>query len=201
LKEYQFDVDSQPESTALDGGYFDDLGRSIDKRLKRPGENNTNVKFVAGDQLDLLSVNAEALIADGTAKVIKRYYVRQLNDYDDVFRIIDRKNFEVGERIAYFQRESKVLEDALAISNLQRQARQIEIENLKKERDQYGKELEVVNSEVTRLTDLLQQTRSKLSELFRTNQGLYQQILAESQKLKEIAGPGLASLEDAKASK
>jgi hypothetical protein len=37
--------------------------------------------------------------------------------------------------------------------------------------------------------------------LFRTNQGLYQQILAESQKLKEIAGPGLASLEDAKASK
>jgi hypothetical protein len=177
------------------------LGRSIDKRLKRPGENNTNVKFVAGDQLDLLSVNAEALIADGTAKVIKRYYVRQLNDYDDVFRIIDRKNFEVGERIAYFQRESKVLEDALAISNLQRQARQIEIENLKKERDQYGKELEVVNSEVTRLTDLLQQTRSKLSELFRTNQGLYQQILAESQKLKEIAGPGLASLEDAKASK
>ena len=201
LKEYQFDVDSQQESTALDGGYFDDLGRSIDKRLKRPGENNTNVKFAVGDQLVLLSTNAEALINDGTAKVIKRYYVRQLNDYDDVFRIIDRRNFEVGERIAYFQRESKVLEDALAISNLQRQARQIEIENLKKERDQYGKELEVVNSEVTRLTDLLQQTRTKLSELFRTNQGLYQQILAESQKLKKIAGPGLASLEEVKSSK
>lgn len=197
LKEYQFDVDSQQESTALDGGYFDDLGRSIDGRLKRPGENNTLVKFAAGDQLLLLSANAVELIANGTAKVIKRYYVRQLNDYDDSFRIIDRKKFEVGERIAYFQRESKVLEDALAISNLQRQARQIEIENLKKERDQYSKELEVMNSEVTRLTESLQQTRSKLSELFRTNQGLYQQIVAENQKLKKVAGPGLASLEEA----
>jgi hypothetical protein len=196
LKEYQFDVDSQQESTALDGGYFDDSGRSIDGRLKRPGENNTMVKFAAGDQLLLFSANAVDLITNGTAKVIKRYYVRQLNDYDDSFRIIDRQKFEVGERIAYFQRESKVLEDALAISNLQRQARQIEIENLKKERDQYSKELEVMNSEVTRLTDSLQQTRTKLSELFRTNQGLYQQIVAENQRLKKVAGPGLASLEE-----
>lgn len=198
LKDHQFDVDSQQESTALDGGYFDDLGRSIDGRLKRPGENNTNVKFAAGDQLVLLSTNAVELITNGVAKVIKRYYIRQLNDYDDAFRIIDRRKFEVSERIAYFERESKVLQDALAISNLQRQARQIEIENLKKERDQYAKELEVVNSEVARLTESLQQTRTQLSELFRTNQGLYQQIVAESQKLKEVAGPGLASLEEVK---
>lgn len=196
LKDYQLDVDSQQESTALDGGYFDDLGRSIDGRLKRQGENNANVKFAAGDRLVLLSTNAEALISDGTAKVIKRYFVRQLNDYDDVFRLIDRKNFEVGERIAYFQRESKVLQDALAISNTQRQGRQIEIENLKKERDQYAKELEVVNSEVTRLADVLQQTRSQLSELFRTNQGLYDQIVAENKRLKEVAGPGLATLDE-----
>ena len=196
LKDYQFDVDSQQESTALEGGYYDDLGRSIDGRLKRPGENNTNVKFAAGDQLVILSAEATKLISGGTAKVIKRYYVRQLNDYDDGFRIIDRRKFEVGERIAYFERESKVLQEALAISNLQRQARQIEIENLKKERDQYAKELEVINSEVTRLTETLQQTRTQLSELFRTNQGLYEQIVAENQKLKEVAGPGLASLEE-----
>jgi chromosome segregation ATPase len=143
-----------------------------------------------------LSAEATKLISGGTAKVIKRYYVRQLNDYDDGFRIIDRRKFEVGERIAYFERESKVLQEALAISNLQRQARQIEIENLKKERDQYAKELEVINSEVTRLTETLQQTRTQLSELFRTNQGLYEQIVAENQKLKEVAGPGLASLEE-----
>lgn len=198
LKEYQFDVDSQQESTALDGGYFDDLGRSIDGRLKRAGENNTNVKFAVGDRLVLLSTSAESLIADSTAKVIKRYHVRTLNDYDDAFRILDRKSFEVGERIAYFQRESKVLQDALAISNASRQVRQIEIENLKKERDQYAKELDVVNSEVTRLTEKLNQTRTQLSELFRTNQGLYQQIVAESQRLKQVAGPGLASLEDDK---
>lgn len=198
LKDYQFDVDSQQESTALEGGYYDDLGRSIDGRLKRPGENNTNVKFAAGDQLVILSAEATKLISAGTAKVIKRYYVRQLNDYDDGFRIIDRRKFEVGERIAYFERESKVLQEALAISNLQRQARQIEIENLKKERDQYAKELEVINSEVTRLTETLQQTRTQLSELFRTNQGLYEQIVAENQKLKEVAGPGLASLEETK---
>lgn len=198
LKEYQLDVDGQQNSTILDGGYFDDSGRSIDRRLKRAGENNAFVKFAAGDQLVLLSKNAEDLTTNGTAKTIKRYYVRQLNDYDDAFRIIDRKNFEVGERIAYFQRESKVLEAALAISNAQRQVRQIEIENLKKERDQYAKELEVVNSEVNRLTEKLQQTRSQLSELFRTNQGLYEQIVAESQRLKEVAGPGLATLEENK---
>ena len=197
-KEHSIDVDSLQESTVLDGGYFDDLGRTVDSRLKR-GEGKAVIQFKAGDQIDFISKFAEDLIAKDVAKVIKRYYVRQLNDYDDGFRIVDRRNFEVTERIAYIQRETAVLNEAYRVSQETIGGRQIEIANLKKEQTQYAKELEVVNSEFTRLTDDLQKTRAQLSELFRTNQGLYQELIAESQRLKQMAGPGLAAVEDANA--
>jgi chromosome segregation ATPase len=118
-----------------------------------------------------------------------------LNDYDDGFRILDRRQFDVTEKIAYIQRESAILAESNRVGGEQIQFRQVEIANLQKEQAQYGKELEVANNEVTRLTEELQQTRTQLSDLFRTNQALYGQIVTESERLKELAGPGLATVE------
>lgn len=193
-KDYSLDVDSLQVSTALDGGYYDDDGRTVDARLKR-GEGKERVEFKAGDQVDFVFQKAEELISQDVAKVIKRYYVRTLNDYDDGFRILDRRQFDVTERIAYIQRESAILAESNRVGGEQIQLRQVEIANLQKEQAQYGKELEVANSEVARLTEDLQKTRTQLSELFRTNQALYGQIVTESERLKELAGPGLATVE------
>jgi|688.fasta_scaffold05607_8 hypothetical protein len=197
IKDFSLDVDSLQVSTALDGGYFDDDGRTVDNRLKR-GEGKERVEFKVDDEIDFVFSKAEELIQQGVAKLIKRYYVRSLNDYDDGFRLLDRHQFDVTERIAWMQRETAVLTEANRIAGEQIQGRQVEIANLKKEQVQYGKELEVVSSEATRLTEELEKTRTKLSELFRETQAMHSKLVAENARLQEIAGPGLASLENEK---
>jgi hypothetical protein len=115
LRNLTVDVDSQEVANATERGYFDASGRSIDARLKRDGEGESSTVELTpqmNERILLPETAAQPLIANGTARLVQRYYVRPLNDYEQAFNSQDVRLSDVRERLAVFRREAELVNQA-----------------------------------------------------------------------------------------
>ena len=91
IQNHSIVVDSQDQRNALDGGYYDTLGQSVDGSLQL--KDKDDVSFNKGDELVVKSEVGSELIASGVAELREQIYVRPLNDYEDHARhVYDRLN-------------------------------------------------------------------------------------------------------------
>tara|TARA_R110002049_G_scaffold27321_2_gene94220 strand:- start:416329 stop:417825 length:1497 start_codon:yes stop_codon:yes gene_type:complete len=177
LKSYEEEVDSDDSRGALEGGFFDGLGRAVDSRLKHgDGESDRAVKFKTGEQVTLKEEKANELIDEGTAKLINRYYVRPLNDYRFVLRDIRLRLTELEKRSRELEFERKVLEDAIAATDKMTTVTQTDKLKLEQDLDQTSKEKVALVDYTEKLKSNVAQTRQNLMRLYQSNQELVEQL-------------------------
>jgi hypothetical protein len=177
VQEHTIDVDSQEERIAEEGGYFDMSGRTVDSRLKR-GKEASSVKFSAGDQRVFLREEGEALIKQGVAKLIERYYVRPLNDYHHAFRNSRQSILATLSEAEYLKRELALTERTRKVAQEQIAARQVEQEKLKKDVAQYLKEQEVIQAESVRLGRAVAELESRIRNVYSELAASYRELSA-----------------------
>jgi hypothetical protein len=176
-KDHTIEVDAQEQRTATEGGFFDLSGRSVDSRLKR-GEEGARVSFKTGDTIVLDTASAEDLIKQGIAKSLAPVFVRPLNDYEYAFREVRRQITAALQDAKLIQRELAEMQKSQGIADAQVRMRQQERSKLDKDFAQYSRENEVITGEANRLTDVLNSTRTELSNMFQQIQSMRDQIVA-----------------------
>lgn len=171
-KNYSLDVDSQESANATERGYFDATGRSIDARLKRQDEEteNSTVELKENDLILLTEAAARPLIANGTAELVERYFVRPLNDYEQAFNNQDVRLNDVQERIDVFNRETELLNQANARGQELISIEQVENQKLTQDLENYSKEVEVVTTALQDAKGDLQKLKAELAQLYRAIQ-------------------------------
>lgn len=176
-KRHSIVVDSPDQRGALDGGFFDGSGRAVDSRLQQG--NDGNVKFEVGEQITVQGDAADQLIdEEGVARLVDEYYLRQLNDYRFVLRRIRLRIAELQIRTRELQEENGVLQTAL--DSTVRMLNDYQDQKLRLEQDfeQTEKERLALESYNKGLQDSVRATKETLINLYRSNQGLEQQLEA-----------------------
>jgi hypothetical protein len=179
-KVYTLDVDSPEQRGALDGGYFDGNGRAVDSRLQR-GE---PVKFNKGDQILVKAEAANELIADGTAKLIDRYYLRPLNDYRFVLRRIRLRLTELADLMKELEKEKLVLEVAIEKSNGMLVSNREIQGKLEQDQAQFRLEKAAIEKHTTQLAAKVTM-KDEMSRLYKENVELEQKLKLYHQSIEE----------------
>jgi hypothetical protein len=175
-KEYKEEVDSKDKGIATEGGFYDFEGRTVDARIKRSDE--STVTFRPGDRQVFWKVPAEDLIAKDVAKLIERYYVRPLNDYQFAFREIRERAVTARQGIDLYTRENAIIDATNKQGQEQIAFRQNERQLLDKDFAQFTKEKDVITAEVARLEKELEDVNSKIKETFKMIQEQHAQMIA-----------------------
>lgn len=178
LAEYEIDVDSDQNADASVSGYYDQVGRSIDVRLKR----NEPVILVP-DQLNdnrivVLENVARDMISRGLAERIQRIYVRPLNDYLGLFNNIHAKRFELDERVKYYDYQNQLMDQANQAGQNMLTVRQKENQLLSADLNGFQKEIQFLNSAVVQADAELEKLKQDLSKLYRAIHDHHRQVLA-----------------------
>lgn len=180
LSELQVDVDSDQSADATVSGYFDQVGRSIDIRLKRnepvillPGELRDN-RIVVMDSV------ARDLINRGVAERVQRVFVRPLNDYLGLFNRAHSLGFELAERIKYYQYQNGLIEQINQAGQNMVAFRQKENQLLSSDLMNFQKEIQFLNNATVAADTELESLKQKLSSLYRAIQDQHSEIFAGS---------------------
>lgn len=177
LKNYAVDVDSPDSRGALESGFFDGTGRSVDARLQH-GEDG-QVRFKKGDQIVLKEEAADQLIGDGTAKLVFEYYLRPLNDYRYILRRIRLRLTELADRSKELQIEKGVLEKSIAETS----GMLVTNQDIKNKLEQDLAQFTVEKNAITEYSQGIRQRREKVrADMIR----LHQQNLQLEQKLERM---------------
>lgn len=180
LTDYQVDVDSDQSADATVSGYFDQVGRSIDVRLKR----NEPVSLAPGELRDnrvvVLESVARELIERGAAERVQRIFVRPLNDYLGIFNRFHAKRFELDERTKYYQFQNQLIDQANQAGQNMLAVRQKENQLLTSDLSGFQKEVQFLNSAVDQASADLDQLKKDLSSLYRAIQEHHRQLLVGS---------------------
>lgn len=169
VKTHEIQVDSDVEQTLLeDGGrFFDASGRALEGRVRR-GEEGT-VKFAAGDTAAFDKETADKLVADGVAKQVKQLYRRSLNDFALAYRDGYYHDMDLNVEIQRAKRDADIMVALKVKAEEQLAFRQQENANLEKDLAGFKRELQQVTAYHQALVTRWEQTRARLSELFRAN--------------------------------
>lgn len=182
LKEHTVEVDSpDAPAAALDTGFFDPQGRAVVQRLKR-GEN----KIAAGETTLLFrEKEGEQLIADGTAELIERVYMRPLNDYNYKFTETFTEVTAINHRMVEVKRDLDTLTAAEKKAQTQIAYRTDEKKKLEADLSQAQNE----SSELTKYLAMLEQRnsslRSELSTLYKQNRALAAELTSINARLTD----------------
>lgn len=171
LKELKKDVDSDQSADATVSGYFDNIGRSIDIRLRRSEEVTLDPSTLKDNLIVVIDSEAKKLIAEGTAQLIQRVFVRPLNDYEELFNAYAARGFELAERIKYFQHHSQLIDQANTDGQTILAERQKEKQLLEGDLSNYKKEIDVLNSAIAEATTELDALKKDLSRMYQEIQG------------------------------
>ncbi|NND96731.1 MAG: hypothetical protein HKN47_05310 [Pirellulaceae bacterium] len=172
---HKVDVDSPSQQGALEGGFFDESGRSVDSRLQR-GEDGT-VSFRKDDQIIVKEEAAKQFIdVDGVARLIDTYYMRPLNDYRFVLRRLRLRLTEAAIRTQELEFERKVLEDAIAATVSMLTTNQTAKLKLEQDLEQVGKELKAIRDYESTVSAEVEKTREALRNLYQENLQLEQEL-------------------------
>lgn len=170
LKPHTVVVDSPDQRGALDGGFFDGSGRSVDSRLQAGGEGK--VKFDKGEVLTLKEEAANQLLEEGVARLVDTYYKRPLNDYRFVLRRIRLRLAELAIRSEELQFERDVLQASIDATVRMISEYQTDKLLLEQDRDQTEIERKAIEGYNQDLRKTVKETREKLVRLYRSNQTL-----------------------------
>ena len=175
-KKYTIDVDSPDKRGALEGGFFDNNGRSVDSRLQR--SDGGSIEFAAGEELIVTEDAATQMKNEGVIASVDgdAYYVRPLNDYRFVLRRIRLEITELETRIAELEYEEKVLQSAVASTVAMIEKRQIEKVKLEADLNQYKVEGAAIKEYHAQVQDSLRKMNESAASLYRSNQELLRQI-------------------------
>lgn len=171
-KAVKFDVDAEDVRSALDGGFYDGIGRAVDGRLQKGGA----VEFSKGDQLVVKEEEANRLIAEGSAHLIDQYYLRPLNDYRYVMRQIQFQLTELAGRMESLQFEQQVLKTA-AEKTQQMLVKNQEIKlKLEQDFEQFRTEKRAIKEYNEVMRKRIGNMQSEMKRLYRENSQLEQQL-------------------------
>jgi hypothetical protein len=176
-KDNTIDVDSKEARSALDGGYFDLSGRTVDSRLKR-GEELASITFKAGDEIVLWDDAAQQLIDRGVAKLVSRYFVRPLNDYEAGLASVAQRLLETRQNAAVVEREMEITRVTNEKINQEIGLRQAERIKLDANQVQYEKEQSVITAEAVRLEAELADMRLRLKKTYEEIQRTHRELVA-----------------------
>jgi hypothetical protein len=180
LKDYSIDVDSLDNKSALEGGYFDVAGRTVDGRLKGEADKAT-VTFRVDSEVVFANEPAETLVKNGTAQLIKYIYVRPLTDYAASFRDIQLRDNKAQQDLETAQRDADRAKQTESINQQQIVQKQVEHKLLSDDLTQLQKEVEVAKKESERLSTELADLRSEMSQLYHSSQEIYRRVVEQQQ--------------------
>jgi len=183
-QDHAIDVDSDERRGALEGGFFDNLGRAVDSRLQVAGD-DSGVEFSEGEQIVVKEEAADALIQQGVATLIDAYYVRPLNDYRFVLRNIRVRLNELAARKSELEYEQQVLEEAIEKTTQMIGQSQQERDKLEKDLAQTQIEVRAIDQYVSEVRSELQAMRERVSALYQSNKRLENELTQLHRTIKE----------------
>lgn len=168
-KPHEIQVDSDVEQSLLDAGgrFFDSSGRALEIRLRR-GEDGT-VRFRQGDSTIFDKETGDRLVSDGIARQIQILYRRNLHDFAFFFRHAYHRHQTLDLEIQRAQRDATIMTDLKTTAEEQMALRQQEKSDLEHDLAGFQRELNAVTAYHETLQARWRQTTQQLSELFRAN--------------------------------
>jgi hypothetical protein len=186
LRAHQETVDAAAQNT-VDASPFDPNGLAVLDRVRRakPGENPGTVDFEPGDTAIFDKESADRMIADGTAKLVRRIYRRRLNDYELRFHAINARLIELAAHQRTITLDKAASEAATAKAMEQEKVLQEDrtkldedLAKVKFERDELNKYSEALAARLTAV-------QGELSQLYRSNKALSRELAETSARLTE----------------
>jgi hypothetical protein len=174
-KKYTKDIDSPEQRGALEGGFFDNVGRAVDSRLKN--SEGPEVTFAPGEVVIVKEEAAKELIdEEQVATLVDTYYLRPLNDYRYALRRIKLRIKELDVRIAEMEYEKKVLESAIASTVAMLEKGQIEKLKLEQDLAQYQVETAAIRDYHDQVREALRRMNEAAASLYKDNYRRMRQI-------------------------
>jgi hypothetical protein len=173
-KNHREQVDSPDKAGALDGGYFDGVGRSVDSRLQRGGDGF--VEFKTGTQIVVKEEAAKSLLDQNAARLIDTYYIRPLSDYRYVLRQIRLRLVELAIREKELEYENRVLTSAINTTIGMITINQDVRVKLEQDLAQTQVEHRTIKTYHDKVQQEVNQIRQKLADLYESNQRHEQQL-------------------------
>lgn len=170
-KDLKRDVDSDQNADATLSGYFDQSGRAIDIRLKRGEVVSLDPSTLKDNRIVVIESEAKKMVEEGVAQLVQKVYVRPLNDYEELFNNLSGQEFEVTEKIRYYQHQSSLIDTANQDGQTMLTERQKEKQMLEADLSNYKKEIDVLNAAVAEATNDLETLRKELSRMYQEIQG------------------------------
>jgi hypothetical protein len=183
-KEHTIDVDSQEQRNAMEGGYYDLSGRSVDARLKR--DVDEAVLFKTGDTYVFDAASAKELEKLGVATLGERIFLRPLNDYEFAFRDTRKLTTRANQDFLLISRELAEVTRTNSVAVDQELKRSEENTRLKLDKGQYEKEFAVISAVAVDLENQIKSKTTELDELYSSIIALHEQIVKRS---RELANP------------
>ena len=180
-KAHTVEVDSKEQRGALDGGFFDGVGRAVDGRLQKGGD----VEFKKGDEWVFKEEEANRLIDEGIATLVDEFYLRPLNDYRYILRRIRLRLTELDNRMNGLRYESEVLQSAVDNTENMLVAKQDIRLKLEQDLEHYKKETAAIGKFVETLKGRTDEMRAEMQRLYRHNSELERQL----RRYHDASGP------------
>lgn len=178
IKSLKSDVDSPENADAGQSSYFDSLGRAVDERLRKGEEVTLDPSNLKDDRIVVIDSEAKKLIGDGTAKLVSPVFVRPLNDYEELFNNHARREYELAERIKYYQHQTSLINAANQDGQNMLTEQQKENQLLDADLGNYKKEIDVLNSAVAEANAELDMLKKELSRLYQEIQGRREKLVS-----------------------
>ncbi len=175
-KPHEIQVDSDVEQSLLDAGgrFFDSSGRALEVRLRR-GDDGT-VTFRQGDSTIFDKETGDRLVSDGIARQIQVLYRRNLHDFAFFFRNAYHRHQTLDLEIRRAQRDADIMTDLKSRAEEQMALLQRERSDLEHDLAGFQRELDDVTAYHEQLQARWRQTTQRLSELFRANNQMMNEI-------------------------
>ncbi|TWT74070.1 hypothetical protein [Allorhodopirellula solitaria] len=167
---YTIVVDSPDQRGALESGFFDGSGRAADGRLQVGDEGE--IRLAKGDLLLVKKEAADAMRAEGVARLVDEYYLRPLNDYRFVLRRIRLRIADLQNRSKILGFERDVLQRAIDATVSMLASYQTDKLLLEQDFDQTEAERIAIEDYNEKLRARVKETRERLVRLYRSNQTL-----------------------------
>ena len=185
LRQHTIPVDSDTPQSLLEGEarYFDSSGRALEARLRRGDDGNVN--FEVGDSGFFDLDTANGLIDEGIGEKVRLVYRRQLHDYARFFRETYFRHRELDESILRQRRDTEILVELKNNVEAQAAAKQAEIDKLSSDLVGFRTELKEITVYTQALTAEWENSRGRLSELYRRNLELTTELTQVQRQLAD----------------
>jgi hypothetical protein len=186
-QEHTMRVDSNNPDAGLTGVYFDAEGYAVSDDLRHGGDVIFKEKDIAvfpySQEADRAFV--DQLISSGVARNLGPFFVRNLRDYEEALHDVADRFVKVMEATRRADRDIKALQKSIAGTQQQTAFRQQESDDLKFDLEKFNFEGQKLTELATTLGDQRTALQAELSNLYKTNSQLNQELSDIDRELTE----------------